>query len=881
MNKYVRIVLAFVALCSCQIWTWAANAADAVRLDAPVQDLVKTLNYIARETKSLLVFPYDDVKDYESRPLKGYYTITEALDEVLKNTGLQAQLTEDGVITISVDPSQLEEEETSVRYKSKTLLMSTATSLALSTQGSAQSADDQVLFEEIVVTARKKDESVQDIPGVINVLTRDQIRANGTTDAESLALNNLGVVYSVTFSGAANPRITIRGVGDDDFNPNGSSSAAVHVNGVYQGTNGLLNNQFFDIAQVEILKGPQGTLYGRNATAGAINIVSTRPGSEYGGYLDVEVGNFGLVRTEGAFDLPMSEAFKVRVAGLYERSDGFFEHLGTGPVGGFSYAPGTIPPQSNVDPQGSWGGADRAFGRLTAEYEVSPATLITLRATIGLDQSELPLSDVTPEIWSEYSQGGFLFLNPNDPALAAFGNALDDDPFTVFSNVLPQQDADQFGANFEIAQEFSEALSGTLVVGYESLDREYATGDNLPLQAADYLWNNEFSQFTVEARLSDDSSDGFGWLLGFFYLDDEVDFGTTLQFRNTGLWQTDIQTDSIQKRSSFGVFASTDWTPVEWFTLETGLRYSADDVSYVGQTVNLDPFGTFGQPPSFFPLGSIFIGNPIDPASPLRFDESLDDDAVTWKVSGIFRPSETLSVYATASTGYKAGGFDGSTILSPQEALPIDPETVTAFEIGAKYQSADGVFNAEVNVFHYDFSDYQSTALLNVNGFDTNVRANVADAKIKGAEVSASLRPIEGLQLNAGLALLDSEIENFQGVQANIEGNSLPFSPDFSWNASAVYSTPISDRFSLNMQIDFSRTGSNFQTINNNDQVDSYVIGNARIGFANEDWELAFWVRNLTDEIYDIGFFPGGALTPDNRFKGAPRTYGVNLKSFF
>lgn len=733
---------------------------------------------------------------------------------------------------------------------------------------------------EIVVSARKKRETLLDVPGQITVITEQELRANGTTDAQSLALNNPGIVYSVTFSGSANPRITIRGVGDDDFNPNGSSSAAVHVNGVYQGTNGLLNNQFFDVSQIEILKGPQGTLYGRNATAGAINILTNRPERDFGGYLDVDIGNFGVVRTEGAINVPLSASVRVRAAGLLERSDGFFEHLGTGPLTGFSRRPGIIPGQSNVPRQGNWGGTDRAFARITAEADLTPDTLLTVRATVGVDNSELPLPDVTPELWAQYSARAF-FNNPADPAFAAYAAALDDDPFTVFTNTLPKLDAEQFGINAELAQNFSDSLSGVILIGYESLDRAYVTGDSLPIEAADYVWNNQFSQLTVEARVTDDNSDGFGWQVGGFFLDDEVDFSTTLQFRNTGLWQTDIQTDYVQQRRALGLFGSADWTPVDWFTLEGGLRYSADKVTFAGQTTNLDPFGTFNFAPTFAPLGSVFIRPPVAPGAPLVFNEALDDDALTWKVNAVARPIDGMTAYAGVTTGFKAGGFDGSTILTAVEASPIASETVTAYEGGLKYQTADGVFFGEANVFHYEFEDYQSTALVNTGGFNTNIRTNVSDARITGAEFAAALKPLEGLTLRGSLAILDSKITNFTGVQTNIDGNELPFSPELSWNTAVIYQKSLTDQLGIRAQVDAAGTGAHFQTINNNDEVSAYAVGNARLTLLTENLEVAFWVRNFTNEEYNVGLFPGDNLSPDTIFKGPPRTYGVNFRAPF
>ncbi|WP_340680054.1 TonB-dependent receptor [Paraglaciecola sp.] len=754
--------------------------------------------------------------------------------------------------------------------------------ITLAPQAYAQTPNTEVDDVDVItVTARKKIESIQDIPGVVNVLSAIELRANGTGDAKSLALNTPGVIYSETYAGASSPRITIRGVGDDDFNPNGSSSAAIHVNGIYQGTNGLLNGQYFDIQRVEVLKGPQGTLYGRNATAGAINIITKRPDINFGGYLDLDLGNYGTYRGEGAVDLPISDDFLVRVAGMYESSDGFYEHLGTGPGTDFSYAPGSITPQASVAAQGNWGGADRISTRVTAEWSVSDATFVTAKLTLGQDKSELAIPDVTADNWAEYASSAAFFLNPQDPALIAFANALDNDPFTVYSNMLPKLDSAQVGTNLQIDHEFSANTTATVLIGYESLDRDYTTSDNLPFAVADYLFRNEFSQFTVEARLAGHYSDNLGWLLGAFNLQDKIDFGTNLLFLNSGLWQSNVQTDYIQERDSLGLFASSDWTPVDWFTLETGIRYSSDKVTFAGQTQNLDPYGVYGTPPTFFPKGQVYIGVPIDPASPLVFDESLDDSKVTWKVSGIFTPAKKWRLYGTVSTGYKAGGFDGSTILSAKEALPIDSETVIAYEVGSKYRSKGGLLSAEANLFYYDFSDYQSTAKLIVAGASTNVRANVSDATIKGAELALTLTPIEGLNIKAGAAFIKSEIANFQGEDTTIEGNDLPFSPDVSWNIAVVYAAAINDNFTLRTQIDASSTGEHFQTIDNNDQVDSYAIANARIALEKDDWEVALWVRNLADEDYDVGFFPTTGLTPDTFLKGAPRTFGANVLIHF
>jgi len=751
-----------------------------------------------------------------------------------------------------------------------------ATSSLTSVSAFAQSETAENL-EVITVTARKKTESIQDIPGVVNVLNRKQLRANGTGDAESLALNTPGVVYSETYAGASSPRITIRGVGDDDFNPNGSASAAIHVNGIYQGTNGLLNGQYFDIDRVEVLKGPQGTLYGRNATAGAVNIISKRPGVDFGGYLDLDIGNFGSYRGEGAVDIPISDVLLVRIAGMYETSDGFYEHLGTGPGTDFSYAPGTIDAQENVAAQGSWGGADKQSARITVEWEASDETIVTTRLTFGQDKSELAIPDVTADNWAEYSLSDAFFLNPQDPALIEFANALDNDPFTVYSNVLPELDSEQVGLNIQVDHNFASGTTGTVILGYETLDRNYETADNLPFSVADYLFRNEFTQFTVETRLAGTYDNNIGWLVGAFALQDEIDFGTNLRFLNSGLWQTDVQTDYIQERESLGVFASSDWSPVDWFTLEAGIRYSSDDVTFKGRTQNLDPYGVYGTAPTFFPAGDVYIGVPIDPNSPLLFDQSLDDSKVTWKLSSIFSPTKELRLYATVSTGYKAGGFDGSTILTPEEALPIDSETLVAYEVGSKYRTKDGLFSAEGNLFYYDFEDYQSTAKLIVAGASTNVRANVSDATIKGAEIAFTLTPFEGLDLRAAGSFISSEINNFQGEDAAIEGNDLPFSPDVSWNVAAIYAVVLNEQFTLRTQLDASSTGEHFQTIDNNDLVESYVVTNARMALETEDWEVALWVRNLADKDYNVGYFPTTGLTPDTLLKGSPRTFGVNF----
>ncbi|HUD28257.1 MAG TPA: TonB-dependent receptor, partial [Novosphingobium sp.] len=302
-------------------------------------------------------------------------------------------------------------------------------------------------------------------------------------------------------------------------------------------------------------------------------------------------------------------------------------------------------------------------------------------------------------------------------------------------------------------------------------------------------------------------------------------------------------------------------------TLTGGLRYTADNASYKGATTDANPLGV-----SIAPIAL--------PTIPVIFDNDFDEDNLSGRVTLAFRPTDTTNVWASFGKGYKAGGFDGSTIFSAPEALPFKSENVLAYEAGFKFAGRDGLF-LNVDGFYYDFDNLQANTTTIVAGTATsaNVRTNVAKARIYGVDIAAGATLVRSgphrLTIDGGVTLLDSKILEFDSSNADIVainlGNALPASPKFSGNAQVAY-TFTADTWSVTGSVNARRKSSEFKRLNNalGAKVPAYTLLNARIDLKLTQTGLGFfaYARNLTDEVYYIDRTAGGRLS------GSPRVFG-------
>lgn len=713
--------------------------------------------------------------------------------------------------------------------------------VALMASSTAYAAEDDSQ-NDIVVTAEKKESRLVDISAPISVLSGDRVAERTISSFEDLVEQLPGVSITSDFGGASSKVISIRGVGgSDDYRPNGNPSVAMHVDNIYQSSNAFLTMPFFDVERVEVLKGPQGTLYGRNSTAGVINLITRSQSDRINGYFTGQYESYGRVRMEGAFGAPIAEGIGFRVAGVVDQDGGFQTGKGAGYFGGTTRAAGA-PPINDPGERKGWGDRDLFAGRATLDAEFSPESKLVVKLFGSSDRGESQMLD---------SVGGVSNSGWIEP---------DNDPYSFYSDRYPKRRMDVWGLSASFSQKLNDALALDVVGGYQT-GKRYVEGDGTgsPARIFDYNFSDRVRQHSLEVRLSNRDGNLIDWVVGGYFIKDKVDFRTDLIA--TDLYRTTLVTDYHQERESKAAFGQVDINLSSRFILSGGLRYTADKATYAGSTTDANPLGL-----STYTAPNVF------------FDNDFDADNVSGRVTLSYRPSTAANIWASVGKGYKAGGFDGSSIFSAAEALPFKSEDVLAYEGGFKFAGRRDLF-LNVEAFYYDFDNLQANTTAQIGGQNTNVRTNVAKARVFGLDIQAGATLIESgphkLAIDGGATLLRSKILEFNSSNAALVavnlGNDLPASPHLSANGQIAYSYT-ADSWSVKASLDARHKASEYKRLSNdpNTEVPSYTLLNGRIDLKLTDTGLGFFVyaRNLTDKTY---FVDRGTTL---RLSGSPRIIG-------
>lgn len=718
------------------------------------------------------------------------------------------------------------------------------------------SGEETTTLGEVIVTADKREQPLRDLPQAVTVLDPSGFVAGGVTSLDDLVDRIPGASVTTDFGATASKSISLRGVGGvDDYRPNGSGSVAMHVDGVYQASNLFFVLPLFDLSRVEVLKGPQGTLYGRNSTAGVVNIVTARNTAALNGFVRVDADEYDRTRIEAAVGGPISEGMGLRVALLSDQGGGFQSGRGAGPLAGriFQTAAGPLPDPGVRD---GWGDRDLLAARLTLAIEPGPAASLTIRAFATRDQGESLQQDTL---------GGVVNGAFSEP---------DDDPRTFYGGRYPVRDIEMAGLEADLKATLSPDVDLTVIAGLQTGSRYFeGEGTGSPQRSLDFDFNDEVDQATIEARLSDGVEGRFDWLVGVYYLDDQVDFATTLLAYD--LYRSNILTDYRQERTSSAVFGQVDYDLAPALTLSGGLRYTTEEARFVGATTDLNP------------LGASIVAASIR-GLPVVFDNDFDEDDVSGRLTLSYRPRPEIMVYGSVGKGYKAGGFDGSSIFSEPEALPFRPETLWAYEAGLKATGPRGLF-VSADAFYYDFDDLQANTTTLIDGRPTpaNVRTNVAKARLYGIDLALGVDLLDSGPHDLGLRLdatfLDSEVLEFSSsnpaiVEINV-GNDLPAAPRASANAALRYAYQAAQGWIAGFDLVARYKDAEFKRLDNTPatRVPAYTVLDftGRFRLPNSSVEISAYVRNLTDELY---FLNRGATS---RLAGPPRTAGVAVRYSF
>ena len=699
-------------------------------------------------------------------------------------------------------------------------------------------------LEEVVVTATKRSVALQDLAGSANVLGADKLGPGGIQEVRDMQVDIPNLSLGDQFGFA---RVFMRGIGMTSIDIGGEGAVAFLQDGAIVPRPAAQLMGMFDLDQVEVLRGPQGTLYGRGATAGAINMVTAKPGKELGGYLSVTAGNYGLAQFKGAIDVPMGDALSMRLAGSLDSRDGYGNNIFTG---------------SDINDR------DASAYRATLVYDAGGP----LTATLSAQYYE---EDDNNYAFSYFGQSegssipvpfGVPILGGNTVGMVGGGF------YDINSDQEPINDRDGQLINLTIDYAFNDRWSLKSITSSQSMDRFLR--DDLDSTDANLFGQNNYTEesdsFGQELILNY-SADRLDVLGGVMYFEEDLygevrvpltnlcfllapaACGTPVgDFLNGGNYLQDGDVDI----EAWGAYVEANYSISDKWSVIAGLRYNYEERDGTGS----------------------FIFDAISLNVPTNQRESWND--LTPRITLQYSPNDNMLLYATYTEAFKSGVINtGST--SP----PLDPETVDAFEVGLKGQNASGTLRYSVAAFFYDYQDMQISF---VDETSTVSTVNAAEAENSGIELEIDGSLGNGFAFDFYLTYLNAEYQEFfNGDYANgfaitdLSGNTLPNAPEstaklgLTWEG-AVGGGTLTVRGEAYYQDDVYFTEWNREDAYQK----SYEQINASVDYSwNDQWLLSLWGRNLSDEevmsnniitapLYDS--LRVGAVLP-------PRTYGATV----
>ncbi|MDK2760464.1 MAG: TonB-dependent receptor [Sphingopyxis sp.] len=807
-----------------------AASERTIGFDIPEQDLAAALNEFGRQAGVQMVFPYDSVTGRRAAALKGRFTRGEAIRRLISGRDL------------------------SIAFEGPNMISLAAAKQRPSVPRSESHETDST---DIVVTAQKREEGLSRVPQAITVVSADEVEKRRIVDFASLVDEVPGLSINYAFGGEGYGLLSIRGIGGaDDYKPNGSPSVALHVDGVYQSSNAYLGMPLFDVERIEVLRGPQGTLYGRNTTAGVINAITRGGGDTFSGYADARYGSYENLRFEAAAGGPVSDKVRVRLAVMTDQGGGFMNGAGAGKLAGARLSVGgvvqaQVPAISDPGPRKGFGDKDLFAARGTVEIDFTPDTTLTLKAFASRDRGDA----------RQYDR----LSNARDNTVLNAGE--NDDPYTFYSSKYYDQRIDIKGTSASLSHLLTDSVRLDLVVGAQSSTRKVGgNGDGTPYPQYEYLFDEKLSQTSMELRLRNEQQGQFNWVVGGFYMSDEIDFSSDW---TSWAARTIYQNIHSQRRRSAALFGQVDYEILPKVKLSGGLRYTRDQTDSKGRNVDLNPWGITNYT-AFFATTPNF-----------SWDKQFKDDDVSGRAGIQWFINDELNVFASAARGYRSGGFDGTSIMTLEETEPFASETVWAYEAGIRYLK--GPLRVSLDAFANDFSNLQATTRL---ANDTNGRTNVGKARTRGVEGAIDLRLIKSgghqLDFDASATYLDSKITEFNSrriadVLATV-GDPLPGAPKWTARVGLVHGFRWGGGWSLTSRanIAFHDKESNRLNAVPGNVSPSYTLLNARIDLESPNgWSIYAMGRNITDAVY----FP--ELNGPSRLVGAPATYAMGVKFRF
>lgn len=728
-------------------------------------------------------------------------------------------------------------------------------------QEETASANDTGL-QEIIVTAQRREESLLSVPVAVSAISGDQLAGRGIVDTASLAGAVPNLQVSSAF-GKTQPNFTIRGIGvGNEFNSNQASPVGVYIDEAYIASRTSQGVQLYDLERVEVLRGPQGTLFGRNTTGGAINIVTKAPdlsGSE--GYVELGYGNFNAVHTQGAVEFtPVEDKVGIRIAGNFDRSDPMFD---------------------NVFPGGKDANGGRSYsGRVVVRLEPTDALRVDLKVYGGRNRlNQSPFQPKGINAFTGYSHAG-----------------LDYDQVNL--NQIGHRNDSAWGFEAREAITLSDAVSVNILTSYDGGSFDVLNdGDGTPADLLIYHPTSRTRQFNQELRLNY-TSGKINLTLGGYYGTDTNEtaiqngvfffwdsLGQPVDFTGlTGGFSIDQRFKQV--RRSTALFAQADYDLTEQLTVTAGLRYTWDKARFEDAIAYL---GDYHYNPIFYT-----VTDPARYGSPVPTQYGANS-APTGRIALNYTLDSGQIVYASYNRGYRAGTFSGGAYISNAQLAYVNPEKVDAWEIGTKGKLAGGSVSYALAGFYSKYRDQQLTEVV---GLATFLR-NAGKSTLYGFEAELTARPVSGLNLHASLGYLHSRYDKLllgrdlatSNPGVNLAGNELPFAPELTLNAGADWTIAelgggtltFSPQVSYVSKIWFTPYNARESFVgdpigNGALSQDGYALVDAGLSWESGGIKLNAWVKNLTAKEYNVyGLYLRNTTGSDIFTPADPRTYGISF----
>ena len=732
-------------------------------------------------------------------------------------------------------------------------------------------------LEEVVVTARKREEGLQNAPISITAATGEMLELRQIKTGENLGQVTPNLDFSSQSPSSGNnasSQVFLRGVGQTDFLPTTDPGVGIYTDGVYLARSTGGNFDFLDIERVEVLRGPQGTLFGRNTIGGAIDFKSKAPTEDFEGKLKLTIGEDSLAEAVATLNVPFSDDFRGRFNVLRKTRDGYVTRLSDGE---------DLGDDNGISARAYlvWEPSDTAKISLIADYHDSDENGSPMVFnTIGTS----PANAFATFASQTAGCPGVVSLGPpagrtgtpenNDPRCA--NNQWDAGPFATNGTFPTASEHEEFGLNLTTEWQLDNVEIKTITAYRDSDSFSSTDADNTPLDVFDRVNTDFQEQFSQEIQFKGTAfNDSVNWIVGLYYFEEEAEDVNIVRFAGAGFGDGGLGIESIGglvENDTQAAYGQATWDATDQLSITAGLRYTEETKSFTPNVRVLGDIASGGGryfaetgcllvpvdrsnfPTSGSGLSLITIAGGCPTSESQLVKQTFDIDEVTPMLNAAYQWTDNVMTYATYSEGFKSGGFGARVVAPVTGAKPYDPEFVETIELGLKSTLFDDKLRFNAALFTTDYSDMQIVIRQDFNP----VPFNAGEAGIDGAEFEITFIPNSSWQINAGLGLLDASYDSLSAevLAAGITVDSdLPHVPEVTANIGIAYYAETSWG-SISPRIDWSYRDELFFDANNSEVIaaDSHSVVNLAVNFTNSDgtWEATLGLNNATDEIYRV-----------------------------